>query len=39
VWALHALRTFWSKPAARRTLETLTGVALLALAAKVAGAM
>jgi threonine/homoserine/homoserine lactone efflux protein len=37
VWALHAMRTFWSRPHARRALETLTGVALLALAAKVAG--
>jgi threonine/homoserine/homoserine lactone efflux protein len=37
VWALHAMRTFWSRPPARRALETLTGVALLALAAKVAG--
>jgi threonine/homoserine/homoserine lactone efflux protein len=37
VWALHAMRTFWSRPGARRSLETLTGLALLALAAKVAG--
>ena len=37
VWALHALREFWAKPAARRTLETLTGLALLVLAARVAG--
>ena len=37
-WALHAMRTFWSRPAARRALETATGLALLALAAKVAGA-
>jgi threonine/homoserine/homoserine lactone efflux protein len=37
VWALHAMRTFWSRPHARRGLETLTGVALLALAAKVGG--
>jgi len=40
-WAcgLHAMRTVWSRPAARRALETLTGAALLALAAKVAGAL
>ena len=37
VWALHAMRTFWSRPHARRVLETLTGLALLALAAKVGG--
>jgi threonine/homoserine/homoserine lactone efflux protein len=39
-WAcgLHAMRTVWSRPAARRALETLTGIALLTLAAKVAGA-
>jgi threonine/homoserine/homoserine lactone efflux protein len=37
VWALHAMRAFWSKPAARRALETLTGFALLALAARVGG--
>ena len=37
VWALHAMRTFWSRPHARRALETLTGLALLALAAKVGG--
>jgi threonine/homoserine/homoserine lactone efflux protein len=37
VWALHAMRSVWSKPAARRTLETLTGLALLALSARVAG--
>jgi threonine/homoserine/homoserine lactone efflux protein len=36
VWALHAMRSFWSQPNARRVLETLTGVALLALAARVA---
>jgi len=36
VWALHEMRAFWAKPAARRTLETLTGLALLTLAAKVA---
>jgi threonine/homoserine/homoserine lactone efflux protein len=39
VWALHAMRTFWSRPRARRGLETLTGVALLVLAARVAGAI
>ena len=39
VWALHAMRTFWSKPGARQMLETLTGLALLALAARVAGAL
>jgi len=39
VWALHALRTFWARPAARRTVETLTGIALLVLAARVAGAL
>jgi threonine/homoserine/homoserine lactone efflux protein len=37
VWALHSMRTFWSRPAARRTLETLTGLALLALAGRVGG--
>jgi threonine/homoserine/homoserine lactone efflux protein len=37
VWALHAMRTFWSRPTARRALETLTGFALLALAGRVAG--
>ena len=37
VWALHAMRSVWSKPAARRTLETLTGLALLALSARVSG--
>ena len=37
VLALHAMRTFWSKPRARRGLETLTGLALLALAGKVIG--
>jgi threonine/homoserine/homoserine lactone efflux protein len=39
VWALHAMRAFWSRPRARRGLETLTGVALLVLAARVAGAI
>ena len=39
VWALHAMRTFWSRPHARRSLETLTGLALLALAARVAGVL
>jgi threonine/homoserine/homoserine lactone efflux protein len=37
VWALHGMRAFWSRPNARRTLETLTGAALLALAARVGG--
>jgi threonine/homoserine/homoserine lactone efflux protein len=37
VLGMHAMRTFWSRPNARRALETLTGVALLALAARVAG--
>ena len=37
VWALHAMRAFWSQPGARRALETVTGLALLSLAAKVAG--
>lgn len=37
VGAMHAMRAFWSRPRARRALETLTGVALLALAARVAG--
>jgi threonine/homoserine/homoserine lactone efflux protein len=37
VLAMHAMRAFWSRPNARRALETLTGVALLALAARVAG--
>ena len=37
-WAcgLHAMRALWSRPGARRTLETLTGLALLALASHVA---
>ncbi len=39
VWALHAMRTFWSRPIARKALETLTGLALMALAAKVGGAI
>jgi threonine/homoserine/homoserine lactone efflux protein len=37
VLALHAMRTFWSRPRARRALETLTGIALLTLAGKVGG--
>jgi threonine/homoserine/homoserine lactone efflux protein len=37
-FALQALRGIWARPAARRTLETLTGVALLALAWRVAAA-
>lgn len=37
VWALHVMRAFWSRPNARRALETLTGLALLALAARVSG--
>ena len=32
VWGLHSMRTFWARPATRRLLETLTGIALLALA-------
>ncbi|MGH9347119.1 MAG: LysE family translocator [Vicinamibacterales bacterium] len=39
VLGLHAMRAFWSKPGARRALETLTGLALLALAGKVGGAI
>lgn len=39
ILSLHAMRAFWSRPAARRSLETLTGLALLALAGKVAGAI
>jgi threonine/homoserine/homoserine lactone efflux protein len=39
VLALHAMRAFWSRPHARRALETLAGVALLLLAARVAGAL
>ena len=35
--ALHAMGTFWSRPHARRALETLTGVALIGLAMKVGG--
>lgn len=37
-WALafDAMRALWARPAARRTLETLTGLALLGLAARVA---
>jgi threonine/homoserine/homoserine lactone efflux protein len=37
--ALHSMRELWSRPAARRTLEALTGVALLVLAVKVAGVL
>jgi threonine/homoserine/homoserine lactone efflux protein len=37
VLALHAMRSFWSRPPARRALETATGLALIALAARVAG--
>jgi threonine/homoserine/homoserine lactone efflux protein len=38
-WAcgLHAMRTLWARPVARRVLETFTGLALLALAGKVSG--
>jgi hypothetical protein len=32
------MRAFWSRPAARRTLEAITGVALLALAIRISGA-
>ena len=39
VLALHTMRAFWSRPRARRGLDLLTGVALLALAAKVAGVL
>jgi threonine/homoserine/homoserine lactone efflux protein len=39
VLALHAMRSFWARPVARRALETITGIALLLLAAKVAGAL
>ena len=39
VFALHAIRAFWSQPTAQRGLETLTGIALLLLAARVAGVM
>jgi threonine/homoserine/homoserine lactone efflux protein len=40
-WAcgLHAMRRTWSRPRARRALETVTGLALLALASKVAGVL
>ena len=38
VWALDSMRAFWSRPAPRRALETVTGVALLALALRVSGA-
>jgi threonine/homoserine/homoserine lactone efflux protein len=37
VLGLHAMRAFWSRPHARRALETVTGVALLTLALRVAG--
>lgn len=37
VWALDSMRAFWSRPAARRTLEAITGLALLALALRVSG--
>ena len=36
VVALHAMRSFWARPRTRRVLETLTGVALLLLAGRVA---
>jgi threonine/homoserine/homoserine lactone efflux protein len=39
VWALHVMRALWSRPNARRLLETLTAVALFALALKVSGAI
>lgn len=39
VVALHAMRMFWSRPMARRGLESLTGLALLALAGKVIGVL
>jgi threonine/homoserine/homoserine lactone efflux protein len=35
--ALHALRRFFARAGARRTLETLTGIALIWLAARVVG--
>lgn len=35
-WGFHALRQVWSNPRPRRIVETLTGVALIALAAKIA---
>lgn len=38
VWALDAMRAFWARAGARRTLETATGVALIALALRVSGA-
>jgi threonine/homoserine/homoserine lactone efflux protein len=37
VWALDSMRAFWSRPAARRALEAITGVALIALAIRVSG--
>jgi threonine/homoserine/homoserine lactone efflux protein len=37
VYALHVMRAFWARPNARRALETLTGIALLALAGRVSG--
>ncbi len=39
VVALHAMRKFWSRSSSRRALETLTGIALLLLAARVAGVL
>jgi threonine/homoserine/homoserine lactone efflux protein len=34
-WGFHALRRVWSRPAARRAVESLTGIALLVLAWKI----
>lgn len=39
VVGLHAMRRFWSRPGPRRALETLAGLALLLLAARVAGVL
>lgn len=38
VWGLEAMRAEWTRPAVRTAVETLTGVALIALAVKVIGA-
>jgi hypothetical protein len=37
VWALHGMRSLWSKPAVHRALDVLTGLALFALAARISG--
>jgi threonine/homoserine/homoserine lactone efflux protein len=34
-WGFHALRRLWMRPAARRTIDIVTGAALLGLAARI----